>query len=258
MARSDSIAFCCDLGDDRDSVAAPALRLGLPTVAPDCRDYPLLLAWTGQRLELRATDQSCGPVYCDFVSGAFGHRTRQNLRGELLAKAVGFKGKPMTVVDSTAGLGRDAALLALLGCGVTAIERNPIVAALLEDGLSRAARQAGDDDPLHDNLKLIHTDATGYLAALRGEAVPDVIYLDPMFPARSKSALVKKELRLLGALLGEEDNGDELLAAAVATGCRRIVVKRSTAAPFLHHPSGQSPTRSFRGKAVRFDVYVTG
>ena len=42
------------------------------------------------------------------------------------------------MLDATAGLGRDAFVLASLGCQVTLIERVPAVAALLENGIERA------------------------------------------------------------------------------------------------------------------------
>ncbi len=257
MAQTNNVAFCCESIDGNEQAAHPAQRLELPQANADCSDYPLLLTWTGDRLELRRTDKTCGPIYCDFNSGPFGHRSRQNLRGELLAKAVGFKGKPLDVVDATAGLGRDAALLALLGCRVTAIERHPVIHALLEDGLLRATDHARAGDRLQSHLCLVHDDSIAHLQSLRGEAASDVVCLDPMFPPRNKSAKVKKELQILGLLLGDADNGDELLAAAAQTGCRRIVVKRSLHAPPLNHPANRAPSCVFKGKAVRFDVYLS-
>ena len=78
----------------------------------------------------------------DFVEGAVAHRRKfGGGRGQSIAKAVGLKSGAMpTVVDATAGLGRDAFVLASLGCKVTLIERSPVVAALLQDGLARAAQ----------------------------------------------------------------------------------------------------------------------
>lgn len=168
-----------------------------------------------------------------------------------LAKAIGREAK--TVVDATAGLAQDAFLLACMGRHVTAIERNPIVAALLEDGLRRAT-----DDPrlaraLGGRLALRTGDAREILKSIAPR--PDVVYLDPMFPPkRKKSALAKIEVRLLRELVGDDDDADELLAIAMRAAAQRVVVKRPSEAP----PLGGEPTMSFEGKLVRYDVYRTG
>ena len=251
-----SIAVRCDSASPgRVAVAAELSRtLGLPFVHEAAEAYPLLLVVTDERLELLQVDSSDGPVHCEFTGGAFGYRRAQPLRRELLTKAVGFKGKPLDVIDMTAGLGRDAAVLALLGCHVTAIERDPVVFALLEDGLRRA-RDADTADALAELITLVRADACDYLGALPGEAPPDVIYLDPMFPERTRSALVKKEMRLLSRLLGGEDDADRLLEAALRTGCHRVVVKRPLHAPHLVAPLVRQPPLQFPGRSARFDVY---
>ena len=57
----------------------------------------------------------------------------------MLAKAVGLKkGACPDVIDCTAGLGRDAFVLASLGCRVVMLERVTVVHALLNDGLAQA------------------------------------------------------------------------------------------------------------------------
>ncbi|HES76451.1 MAG TPA: rRNA methyltransferase, partial [bacterium] len=57
------------------------------------------------------------PLRVDFTGGALGFRQRAGFRrDELLARAVGVKGNPLPrVLDATAGLGRDAFMLASLG-----------------------------------------------------------------------------------------------------------------------------------------------
>ncbi|WP_445775347.1 class I SAM-dependent methyltransferase, partial [Shewanella sp.] len=64
-------------------------------------------------------------INVDFVSGAVAHRRKfGGGRGQSIAKAVGLKqGVTPTVVDGTAGLGRDAFVLASLGCKVIMVER---------------------------------------------------------------------------------------------------------------------------------------
>lgn len=55
---------------------------------------------------------------------------------------------------------------------------------------------------------------------------PDVVYLDPMYPHRQKSALVKKEMRVFQSLVGNDDDADSLLIPAMTIAKRRVVVKR--------------------------------
>lgn len=250
-----TVAVRCDSSDPERATYAAGLarRLGLPVVLDGEKPYPLSLIVSDTRLELRQDGSAEAPVYCEFTEGAFGYRRTQPLRRELLARAVGFKGKPLRVIDMTAGLGRDAAVLTLLGCHVTAIERHPVVYALLEDGLHRA--RTADPSAYDGRLALVHADACDYLAALSADALPDVIYLDPMFPERTQSALAKKEMRLLARLLGAEEDAGRLLDAALRADSHRVVIKRPLHAPHLDTPSVRVPPVEFRGRSARFDVY---
>ncbi len=106
------------------------------------------------------------------------------------------------MVDATAGLGRDAFVLASLGCQMTLIERNPLVAALLEDGLSRGYRDSEIGPWMHQRMTLLHDSSLEALSQISPQ--PDVVYLDPMYPHRDKSALVKKEMRVFQTLVGAD------------------------------------------------------
>ncbi|MFO1350284.1 MAG: class I SAM-dependent methyltransferase [Gammaproteobacteria bacterium] len=48
------------------------------------------------------------------------------------------------------------------------------------------------------------------IACLAEGDFPEVIYLDPMYPERSKAALVKKESRVLRELVGPDDDAARL------------------------------------------------
>lgn len=223
------------------------------------------LEGTTERLQLQLTDDCLqlvdleeprsGAVSVDFVGGAAGHRRRfGGGRGQPIAKAVGLKGGATpSVVDATGGLGRDAFVLASLGCRVTLVERSPVVAALLEDGLHRAADDVEIGPWIGERLQLVHADALDWMAALPGETFPEVVYLDPMFPHRPGSALVKKEMRLLQQLLGGDEDADALLPAALRIAKKRVVVKRPDYAPVL---AEREPTMCIESKKNRFDVYV--
>jgi len=214
------------------------------------------LQLTEEQLQLiNKAEPKTGAVFVDFVGGAVGHRRRfGGGRGQPIAKAVGLKGGANpTVVDATGGLGRDAFVLASLGCKVTLLERSPIVTALLEDGLSRAKGDEEIGPWIAERLKLVHADAVEWMSALQENDFPEVVYLDPMFPHRSKSALVKKEMRLLQQLLGVDPDADTLLPAALRIARKRVVVKRPDSAP---HLAGMEPTMSIHSKKHRLDVYV--
>jgi len=230
-----------------------AVALGLPLVDITTPLPPLRLCLSPAGLDLRVLDDPClgGAVRCDFSS--LGGASAGGPRHPLL-RAVGRLGPASLVLDLTAGLGRDSCRLAAAGCRVILLERHPVVAALLTDGLSRAAA-----DPLTAvgaaRMTLLTVDAHDLLTA-PNDACPaaEVILLDPMFPTRSKTARVKKELQVLQRLLGDEGNGETLLPLALRCARRRVVVKRPRSAPFL---AGATPSFSQTGRSTRYDIYLT-
>ena len=158
-----------------------------------------------------------------------------------------------TVLDATAGLGHDAALLACMGFDVTAAERSAIIAVLLEDGLERALDHPDLRERLEGRLKVINADARDLLA---GEAFAerfDVVYIDPMFPPKRKaSALAKKAFAWSAWWWGMILMPPNLLELACRR-VRRVVVKRPTYAPTLHN----KPAATIVSKLVRYDVYLS-
>jgi 16S rRNA (guanine1516-N2)-methyltransferase len=188
----------------------------------------------------------------DFVEGAVAHRRLfGGGNGQMIAKAVGVQsGVRPDVLDATAGLGRDAFVLARLGCAITLIERHPLIAALLEDGLLRAQNDP-EVAPIVAQMNLQRGNAIDLMRAWQGEP-PQVIYLDPMFPHRDKSASVKKEMRLFRPLVGDDDDAPALLEAALALATHRVVVKRPRKAPGI---VGGQPGYALEGNASRFDIY---
>ncbi|MFQ5993650.1 MAG: class I SAM-dependent methyltransferase [Acidiferrobacterales bacterium] len=165
------------------------------------------------------------------------------------AHAIGKRSR--TIIDATAGLGHDALLLALMGYEVTAIERSPIIAALLRDGIMRAQEQEKLAPALGDRFMLLAGDARKLLPTL--ETCADVIYLDPMYPPSAKrSALPKKVMRTLRDIVGDDADTGELLSVALKHAQGRVVVKRPSSAMPI-----STPSTSYRGKMVRYDVYIT-
>ncbi len=214
---------------------------------------PLALVLTSAHLELRKRDEpKLGGIFVDFVSGAMAHRRKfGGGRGEAVAKAVGIKGGYLPdVVDATAGLGRDAFVLAALGCRVRMLERHPVVAALLEDGLQRGYADSEIGGWLRERLTLLHVASQQALSDIA--PAPDVVYLDPMYPHRQKSAMVKKEMRVFQSLVGADEDADVLLEPARRLAKKRIVVKRPDYAPPLAGVVTQSAVVT---KSHRFDIY---
>jgi 16S rRNA (guanine1516-N2)-methyltransferase len=188
----------------------------------------------------------------DLLSGEMRYRQRfGGGRKEPLARAIGLKANPSPkVIDATAGMGREAFLLASLGCQVIAVERNPIIFVLLDDAIRRALNEPRLPFT-QQQLKLVYQNSIDYLGKI-DTGLYDVIYLDPMFPAREKSAAVKKEMRVFKRLAGEDLDDQQLLSAALKTASQRVVVKRPNYAP----PIGDiKPSFQIKSKKHRFDVY---
>ena len=176
-------------------------------------------------------------------------------------------------IDATAGLGEDAFLLAAAGFFVTMYEKDPVIAALLRDALERARKDERTAEAA-SRMELVEGDSIRALQELasdrrspapsddRTESVKgqagdpgyiDVILLDPMFPERRKSALVKKKFQLLHVLEKPCEDETGLLRAAMRAAPGRILVKRPVKGPFL---AGVKPSFSLTGKAVRIDCLL--
>jgi len=197
----------------------------------------------------------------DFTAGASAHRMKfGGGKSQAIAKAVGLKnGIKPSVLDATAGLGGDAFVLATLGCRVQMLERSPVAYILLWDGLIRAnkfveASPSSENELLRRTLcrlQLQEGDALEAMKSFPRESF-NVVFLDPMFPERSKSSRVKKEMQFFQQLIGGDTDADALLDEALDLAENRVVVKRPSNAPFL---SQRSPSFQLKGKASRFDIY---
>ena len=203
-------------------------------------------------LELSLPGDTAEVLHVDFQSGAALHRYRHGGgRQQLLARAVGLhRKKNLTICDISAGLGTDAFVLASLGADVVMVERSPIIAALLEDGWRRAQQTEWIRSL---SWRLVRADSREFLLSLTASQFPQIIYFDPMFPERKKSALVKKAMRLLRKVVGEDNDAPELLVLALKTARERVVVKRPRLAPPI---PGPAPSFTLAGQSSRFDIYL--
>jgi len=203
------------------------------------------------KLAIIDTGNQFKPLSIDFLQGKSQHRREfGGGRGQLIAKAIGIKKLDCpTVLDLGAGMGQDAFVLACLNCNVTMLERSPMIVALLQDALQRLFK---DPDQQTLNLNLIEINARDYLTQCVDK--PDVIYFDPMYPDTKNTALPKKEMRILRALAGDDDDAQEVFALALQKAKYRVVVKRPRHGILI---SERQPDVVFEGKSSRFDVYIT-
>ena len=231
-----------------------AQRWSLPVAGPD--QPPGLRLWVGNgAVQLGDSRAGApGPIRADFLEPAFLRRlTAAGPTREGLVRAVGARrGARPGVLDATAGLGQDAAILAAAGCTVTLVERSPVVAALLEDGLQRAGCDPRTAE-IRARMHLVAADSATYLRELPAQQRPDVVYLDPMYAAKRGGGRSGKSMQHLQALLGHDDTTTALLDAALAAARRRVVVKRQRRAAALE---GAEPDFSVPGASTRFDVYL--
>lgn len=228
---------------------------GYPCITDLEQNKGLILNYTSDFVELRDLDKNIA-IHIDFISGDLAHRQKYGGgRGQSIAKAIGLKqGKPPpSVLDATAGLAKDAYVLACLGCSMTLVERSPIVAELIRDAIQRALDDEHFQTILEKGFKVINQSSIEYLTELANTELPDVVYLDPMYPDKKKSASVKKNMQILQKLLGKDEDTQELLSAALKVAKKRVVVKRPKGAESL---TELRPTHTVESKKTRYDVYI--
>lgn len=210
----------------------------------------------GERLKLREVGaRAAGPVTVDFGRGSAAlHRVQSSSRKELLARAMGLKpNQRVSVLDATAGLCRDAFQMACWGFDVQAVERNPVMFALARDAIERGLHSPNQQiREALTRMRLVLSDAREIIRDFDPTKVPEVIYIDPMFPESGKHSAVKKEMRIGRKLVGDDADAALLFRAALTASPKRLVVKRHRFAPHL----GKVPDIIYRGTSIRYDVYL--
>lgn len=218
--------------------------------------YDLLLIFHDDLVELYDRQLNTS-ISIDFLKGTLAHRQQfGGGRGQAIAKAIGMKsGVTPSVLDTTAGLAGDAFVLATLGCSITLLERSPIIFALIEDAVERASLNESFEQIIEQGFNIVNRDANDYIKEqlTAGTSSPDVIYIDPMYPHKKKSALVKKDMQILQRLHGEDDNTAELLENTLLFAKKRVVVKRPIQAATV---SEKKPNTCIKSKKTRYDIYT--
>ncbi|GIL16723.1 MAG: hypothetical protein BroJett040_04740 [Oligoflexia bacterium] len=197
-------------------------------------------------------DYAVEDLIIDFENDKNYWRPLKKGKNELIARAIGISKGFRDVVDATTGLGQDAFMMARLGCTVRAVERVDVIYKKLE----QARLQPTENEKLKEilsRIQFIHQDSLQYLESLSESERPEVIYIDPMFPEKKKTALPRKEMQIFQQLVGKDEDAADLVMTARKVAKERVVVKRPLKAPDLvpgvsHH---------FLGTSVRYDLYIT-
>lgn len=221
------------------------------TINKNCNSVIIFVTEQGVSIkELTATNNK--PTFIDFSNKKLLYRkNNSSSRKEAIARAVGLKhNQPIEILDATAGMGEDSFILAALGANMTMLERNPLIHLMLEDALERA-RSNINLTKIISRMRLINHDTITFLNNTEIQA--DVIYMDPMFPDKNKSALNKKEMRLFRILAGDDSDIGLLFTNALTHAKKRVVVKRPLRAPYVNDIK---PHFDILGKSSRFDVYI--
>lgn len=224
-----------------------AMRFGIPVTALRRIDeWQLVREGPTQTLGIHGPGDRLR-LALDVREGALRRRLQTVRRDQPLPRAVGLHRRlsPPRLIDATAGLCRDAMVLAQLGCFVLAIERVPALAALCAAAVARS--------PFADRLEVVTGNAETVLRDLAGAQRPDVVYLDPMHadPGRAE---VKKDMQVCRALAGPPGDLEPLFAAAMSAARERVVVKRHPHGI----PIGGKPSHTVAAERVHFDVYLCG
>lgn len=240
----ENLVVCKGKGAKEEVAREYANRLQVPLVEEPGEQLTLLVDETGLSLT------GFGLTFQGDFEQMLHRLTGGRLQHEMLVHVAKTKLENPKAVDCTAGMGEDAILLAASGYEVTLFEQNPVIAALLQDAMDRA-KDHEFLGPVMNRMHLIQGNSVEILPTL--EEKFDLIYLDPMFPARQKSGLVTKKLQLIQKLEQPCSSEEELFAMAVNRKPGKIVVKRPLKGANL---AGKKPSYTIKGKAIRYDCFV--
>lgn len=231
-------------GGDKDLAGSLASKIDAPITESKGDGLTVLFDSKGVWLN------GYGLSYQGDFTGMIHRVTEGRLQHEMLVRAAKTEEQGLKAVDATAGMGEDAFLIAAYGYNVTLIEQNPVIAVLLKDAIRRAKKHPILKETA-SRMQVVQGDSTKILAEIIDKI--DLIYLDPMFPARQKTGLINKKLQLIQKLEPPCSTENELFDAAINTGASRIIVKRPLKSP---HLADRNPNYMLNGKAIRYDCYV--
>ena len=238
------IVVCFEKGGQKDMAEAFARRIGAEISEKPGPKLTILFHAKGVSLT------GYGLSYQGDFENMLHRVTNGRLQHEMLVRAAKSDKPGRKAIDATAGMGEDAFLLAAQGYEVTLFEQNPVIAVLLKDALRRAKKHPVLKD-IASRMNLVQDNSVEGMSKLLDPV--DVIYLDPMFPARQKSSLINKKLQLIQKLEPPCSEETDLFDAAISASPSKIIVKRPLKSEFL---AGRKPSYTLNGKAIRYDCYT--
>ena len=241
---NNEIVVCLEKGGQKDMAEAFARRIGAEISEKPGPKLTILFHAKGVSLT------GYGLSYQGDFENMLHRVTNGRLQHEMLIRAAKSDKPGRKAIDATAGMGEDAFLLAAQGYEVTLFEQNPVIAVLLKDALRRAKKHPVLKD-IASRMNLVQDTSVEGMSKLLHPV--DVIYLDPMFPARKKSSLINKKLQLIQKLEPPCSEETDLFDAAISARPSKIIVKRPLQSEFL---AGRKPSYTLNGKAIRYDCYT--
>lgn len=241
---NNEIVVCFEKGGQKDMAEAFARRIGAEISEKPGPKLTILFHAKGVSLT------GYGLSYQGDFENMLHRVTNGRLQHEMLVRAAKSDKPGRKAIDATAGMGEDAFLLAAQGYEVTLFEQNPVIAVLLKDALRRAKKHPVLKD-IASRMNLVQDNSVEGMSKLLDPV--DVIYLDPMFPARQKSSLINKKLQLIQKLEPPCSEETDLFDAAISASPSKIIVKRPLKSECL---AGRKPSYTLNGKAIRYDCYT--
>lgn len=162
-----------------------------------------------------------------------------NIKNSNLARALNLP-KNKNILDATAGFGRDAFCIALLGANVLALEQHPLIALMLMWSAKKI-----------NNLNVKYQNHNQEL----GLKVWDVIYFDYVFEKTKRKSKAKQNIELISQLSQNNLISENLWQLALKS-CKRIVVKRPTKETNINFLKNIKPNHSIKNKTTCFDIYL--
>lgn len=241
---NNEIVVCFEKGGQKDMAEVFARRIGAEISEKPGPKLTILFHAKGVSLT------GYGLSYQGDFENMLHRVSNGRLQHEMLVRAAKSDKPGRKAIDATAGMGEDAFLLAAQGYEVTLFEQNPVIAVLLKDALRRAKKHPVLKD-IASRMNLVQDNSVEGMSKLLDPV--DVIYLDPMFPARQKSSLINKKLQLIQKLEPPCSEETDLFDAAISASPSKIIVKRPLKSEFL---AGRKPSYTLNGKAIRYDCYT--
>jgi len=180
-------------------------------------------------------------IYIDFNDPKFIEKNNQRLRDRKDVFWKIFSQNNSTILDCTAGFGRDGFLLDSMGHDVTMIENSPIVAMLLKNALRRSD---------NINIQFFFGNAFDYMKHSKQKY--DYIYIDFMFDKLKNKSLSSKNDETLKMISFNDNDKNKIIQLAQCISNKKVIVKepRNTVSDIL------KPNYIVKTKLLKYNIYL--